>query len=510
MKKILYFISLVLTAFLVTSCGEYESAQEYSESESVSDETSEDNQEIPTYENDEEIPTYDEENKTDDEYTFQTCRKTIQNSEKPEVSRIMFLAECKGNIKKSASVKDLYNVDYLHSGVVGLVGVPVRLEYNENIHNPSLTFFYNKDELRGIPEKNLIVLHYLEDEDFYEVLNDSELDTANCTITFSPYENGVYMLCDAFQWYSIWGTPDGSDISDYAYEISVSDYVTDWEREWDTGSIMELADKEWAKENSPYFRVSTPEQLASAVYWINGTDNYEYFEIVLENDIDLSGYDWKPIGWYSGGHINGFTGHIDGQGHTINGMKISVGYEDCGFIGYGNSVEMENISFTNAEVNGTACTGIAGGEIYGTSVWENVSVSGTVNGGGDDYGAIVGRETSITFENCTADVMVKGEPFEYLSYRQKIINETEIVETFNITLNDDYTVTRDEHEGFHNLGWHIERDGIQLLERLAENETVLDTHKWVGNSSGKYTIYLVAYINGTYIRVSNIIEYELN
>ena len=38
---------------------------------------------------------------------------------------------------------------------------------------------------------------------------------------------------------------------------------------------------------------------------------------------------------------------------------------------------------------------------------------------------------------------------------------------------------------------------------------VLDTHEWVGNQSGKYTIYLVAFIDGTYIRVSNIIEYEL-
>ena len=50
--------------------------------------------------------------------------------------------------------------------------------------------------------------------------------------------------------------------------------------------------------------------------------------------------------------------------------------------------------------------------------WINVHTQGKVSGGSDDYGAIVGRETDITFRDCTADVTVDGEPFEYLSYRQ--------------------------------------------------------------------------------------------
>lgn len=83
------------------------------------------------------------------------------------------------------------------------------------------------------------------------------------------------------------------------------------------------------------------------------------------------------------------------------------------------------------------------------------------------------------------------------------------IEVFAITLNDDYTITRDEHDGYRNLGWHIERNGVQVLDRVAENELTLDTHKWVGDMSGKYTIYLTAYINGAYVKVSNIIEYEL-
>ncbi len=37
---------------------------------------------------------------------------------------------------------------------------------------------------------------------------------------------------------------------------------TDWENYGDTGSIMEIADTDWALENAPVFHVETKEQLA--------------------------------------------------------------------------------------------------------------------------------------------------------------------------------------------------------------------------------------------------------
>jgi len=148
-----------------------------------------------------------------------------------------------------------------------------------------------------------------------------------------------------------------------------------------------------------------------------------------------------------------------------------------------------------------------GGQIYQSYEWKNINVHGKVSGGADDYGAIVGRETYMTLTGCTADVTVDGEPFEYLSYNQKIIDEVGIVETFHLTMDEDHTVTRDEHEGFRNLGWMVEKDGVKVLHRIAEDEL---SYKYYGISTGEYTIYLTAYINGTYIRVSNIIQYTIN
>lgn len=88
--------------------------------------------------------------------------------------------------------------------------------------------------------------------------------------------------------------------------------------------------------------------------------------------------------------------------------------------------------------------------------------------------------------------------------------EPEIVETFNLTLNKDFSITRDDHEGFKNLGWHIERNGVRVLDRNASGERTLEAKlQWLDGDTGYFTIYLTAVKKGKYVRVSNIIEYEL-
>ncbi len=490
MKKILLTLALVLP---LVSCGN-QTAEQSEISDYSAEVTTETAMEATVTEAAEEVTAAAE-----DLPSLQECHKTINNSEKPEVVKFSFSGECADNIKKHARVEDIFNVDVLHSGVVGLVGVPFELEYDSEVTNPVITFTYNTDELRGMPEKNLVMLHYNEEDSFYDTVK-SVTDTEKKTVSAEIEEQGVYLLADAYLWYGCWGM----DVSDYEYEIKKEDYPTDWERENDTGDIMSLADKEWAMENAPDFHVSTAEELASAVWYVNGVSGF--VNITIEDDIDLSGYMWKSMGW----NKQAFSGTVDGQNHTINGLTIYEDYCDTGFIGYGLGVTVNNINFTNADIMATGCVGIVGGEIYNPSEWKNVHVSGTVSGGSDDYATIVGREGDITFTDCSADVLVNGEPFEYFSYKQKRIDDVGDIEDFNIVLNDDYTITRDEHDGYRNLGWHIELDGVQVLDRLAENELTLDTHKWIGDTPGTYTIYLTAYINGAYVKVSNIIEYTIN
>ncbi|MDO4862687.1 MAG: hypothetical protein Q4A05_00850, partial [Ruminococcus sp.] len=276
------------------------------------------------------------------------------------------------------------------------------------------------------------------------------------------------------------------------------------------GSIMELADKQWAVDNAPDFRVSTPEQLASVVYYVNGVNKDDAsVSVTLEDDIDLKGYDWEPMGWYNASN-HAFSGTVDGKGHTIRGMNIDLGYQNCGFIGYGLNTYVKDIRFEECYVRGTACTGIVGGEIYITQEWSGISLKNcTVEGGSDDYGTIIGREAATAFKDCSVEnVTVNGKVNSYFSYRQQTVAETPVTETFRLEMKDGYVFTRDEHDGFRNLGWVFERDGVQLLDRLAENETEYDA-AWLFSEKGTYHIYLNAFIGSTYIRVSNLIEVEI-
>lgn len=488
MKKLISLLAALTLVSAFISCGNEPTAE-------ISEDSEQTTEAVTTAENSEETT---EANTA--EASIQECHKTIDNAEKPEVIRISFEGKCVDNIKKHAKVSDLYNVHVLHSGVVGLIGVPIELEYDEEVTEPRLTFTYDTSELRGVPEKNLVMLHYNENDAFYDTVKKFSLNTDDCTVSADIKEQGVYLLADAYMWYGAWGM----DVSEYEYERKPQDFPTDWEREQETGDIIKLADKEWAIENAPNFHVSTAEELASAVWYVNGVGGMGV-TVTLEADIDLSGYDWKPMGW--GNYY--FSGLVDGKNHTIKGMTIREGYVQTGFIGYGMGITVKDITFEDAYVSATHCTGIVGGEIYSSDCWENVHVSGKVSGGSDDYGAIIGREAGTAFKNCSADVTVDGEPFEYLSYRQKREDEVEIVETFHITLNDDGTITRDEHDGFTNLGWQIMRNDQHMLQRNAEGETTYDLMGYIGDTPGNYKVYVCAYINGTYIRVSNLIEFTI-
>ena len=94
----------------------------------------------------------------------------------------------------------------------------------------------------------------------------------------------------------------------------------------------------------------------------------------------------------------------------------------------------------------------------------------------------------------------KGYPTNY--------PEVPLEENFHLTLEDDYTITRDDHSGFKNLGWVIKRNGKTVLDRNANGELTLEPRlQWIQGEDGDFAIYLTAFVDGQYRRVSNVIEY---
>lgn len=266
-------------------------------------------------------------------------------------------------------------------------------------------------------------------------------------------------------------------------------------------SIEEIADVDWAIENSPYFNVETKEQLAGIVYLVNKGKCKDYVTINLMNDIDLDGLNWEPMG----NNDVAFSGYINGNGYAIENMTIpNYGDYYASFIGYTCDCTIEDISFINANVNGGAMAGIVGGQIIGSTVWRNVYVSGDINTNANEIGAILGWQAHMSLVDCSSDVRVNGEPYEYASYQEMVRETTPVDETF-VLKNKKGVITRDEHEGYNNLMWHVDVNGIEVMEQ--GGGTTLDIHdKIVANKGDECTVYMVAWTGQTYTRVSNIIQ----
>lgn len=280
-----------------------------------------------------------------------------------------------------------------------------------------------------------------------------------------------------------------------------------WMESCDYGDIPELADADYIEKSlaDGIFFVSTPEELASFNYYVNTFTGSQFLFMQLQNDIDLDGYNWVPMGWsgYGASGDHPFTCWVDGNGHTIKNMSIVSDDSDIGFIGWETFCCVTNITFENAFVSGGSNTGIITGQAIGGS-YENCHVSGTVIG--RCAGSLLGYDANCSKKNCTADVIVNGESFDFLSWNDKEKSEIVIENPVEITIDETYTVTRPEVEGYQNLGWHIFYNGEQVLHRNAENEL---SYQYFMQEPGTYEIYLSAYVSGQYVPISNIITYTI-
>ena len=332
---------------------------------------------------------------------------------------------------------DMYEDEWSDT-VPGVVGVAVCVYWIPTNYNVSasfssdwpdpdktlLIFNYEEDKLMGVPEENLLLLYSSDDAFVCSEVSGAKVDVDKNQVTAEiGGQAGNYLLVDAYQWYQ----SQGIDASKYQYDLpdEIKNLST-WEKEHDTGSIMELVDRKWMNENAPSFHVSTPEQLASVVYYVNVMDPglSSYCEVYLDADIDLAGYDWMPMGWISerSGEVHDFIGVIDGQGHTINGLRLSSGHVPCGFVGYSKNLTMKDITFTNAHVSGLENVGICAGELIGSAKWENVHAQGNISTGvSSKEGGLAGWITSLSFKDCSADFTLNGgsEVYHYLSYQEK-------------------------------------------------------------------------------------------
>ena len=144
--------------------------------------------------------------------------------------------------------------------------------------------------------------------------------------------------------------------------------------------------------------------------------NYSGYTLNLANDVDLGEYLWKPINGYK--RLSGIV--VNGNGHTIRNMKVrgctnSSGY-GTGFIGDTNgAITIQDIAFDGADVFFVNYAkpqfagnvgGIVLGYTYGTTLFENVSVTNSSIWGFGKIGILLGMGADpgvkVTFKDCVS------------------------------------------------------------------------------------------------------------
>ncbi len=164
----------------------------------------------------------------------------------------------------------------------------------------------------------------------YRITDDDDLipvDTvvSGNTATASISEDGVYVLSYEIGNYEA--------ISEENY-FATDPHDSEWARSGAAGDIPDLVDMDYIEQSyNSVFVIDSAEDLASLTYFINtyprGFDDGFFVWVDVVEDIDLSGYEWSPLGT----NDLMFGGIFCGNGHTISGLTIDNDNDHNGFFG---------------------------------------------------------------------------------------------------------------------------------------------------------------------------------
>ena len=191
-----------------------------------------------------------------------------------------------------------------------------------------------------------------------------------------------------------------------------------------TGCLLFVPTTAFADDNKTVIK-TVDDLLAFSKAVNNGDyDKNKDAVVVLENDLDLTGVVWTPIGsvFNAKGELEHFfSGKFYGNGHTISNIDFTPIYGKDMLVGFFGDIEGAevsgltiegNLNVTNADNDYTFYGTIAGfaGDCTISDCVSNVSFN---NNGKYVYGfmGMVGQADNTTFEYCenTADIIISGD-----------------------------------------------------------------------------------------------------
>lgn len=330
----------------------------------------------------------------------------VNEADKPAMVKATVTLDHPDDIRLYYTFENTYGYDWLSSEVVGMVGVPMALLYEEELKSeiyPKLTFYYDEAELE-CDEKDLRIMWLDEEAQFYITLDDYELNANENAISVEAKNPGTYVLEDSKIWEAVW-----NGTYDYAKEMKKTKAL--WTKEFDASDIEALADVSIYSEQKDEYHIETLEQLAGLVKIVNEGQDFSECDFYLENDLDLKGYKWLPIGWYypaDQGHLwqdFPFNGRFHGQNHIIYNMTIyEPSHSNLGMFGRTLSdFFVEDLGLVDCNIKAKFYSGcICGDNISNGGIgMKNCFVTGMIDGQ-IDIGALVGSSARMQIENCYA------------------------------------------------------------------------------------------------------------
>ncbi len=139
-----------------------------------------------------------------------------------------------------------------------------------------------------------------------------------------------------------------------------------------------------------------------------------YFK--LTNDVDISIYEWTPIGVETSAVDKQYNGHFDGNNKTISGLTMSTGTARIGLFGIVYAPTIENVKLSGVSINGEKRIGALVGQIKGNAIITNCAVDSKskIVGSDANVGGLIGEAingTEIKLSNLIneAEVIAEGK-----------------------------------------------------------------------------------------------------
>lgn len=162
------------------------------------------------------------------------------------------------------------------------------------------------------------------------------------------------------------------------------------------------------------YAITTPADLMAVKYNMAGN-------FTLENDIDMTGVDFTPIGIEGNTSVAKFTGTFDGKGHIIKGLKYdNADKGEVGLFSQTENATITNLGIEGAHFVGNANVGGIVGRMYG-GITANCATLNSYIEGRDHVASIAGEINNTqdgetynggSVSNCFSDAVVKSREYQ--------------------------------------------------------------------------------------------------